>query len=278
MSLLFIKLHMYYLNCYKVHLYLFLESVSYIYAVGIDFYVHRTIPKGSIPYNTWRKFTDGTLVTKIIVHGNSIFGIGKDDNAVYQTSAIFGGSWTKVANAFVSDLAYSNGYLYGVSSSWNVWRTVPNPDLTDQDLWSEFTPQGGTSVTKIIVHGDTMFGIGKDDHAVYQTSATYGGSWTKVGPAQVTDLAYSNGLLYVIGCHGCDVHRNVPNQDTWHLFINGLVKRIIIHEDFIYGVDLDGGIMKTSSLTGGGEGGSWTQVTSPDVLDLGMMTIPGKCC
>ena len=175
-------------------------------------------------------------------------------------------------------MAYSNGYLYGVSSSWNVWRTVPNPDLTDQDLWSEFTPQGGTSVTKIIVHGDIMFGIGKDDHAVYQTGATYGGSWTKVGPAQVTDLAYSNGYLYVIGCHGCHVHRNVPNQDTWHLFINGLVKRIIIHEDFIYGVDLDGGIMKTSSILGGGGGGSWTQVTSPNVIDLGVMTIPGECC
>ena len=35
--------------------------------------------------------------------------------------------------------------------------------------------------------------------------------------------------------------------------------------------------MKTSSILGGGGGGSWTQVTSPNVLDLGMMTIPGKC-
>ena len=160
-------------------------------------------------------------------------------------------------------------YLYGLGSDFCVYRTVPNGS------WSKFT---NGSFTKIIVHEDIIYGIGKDDHAVYQTSATYGGSWTKVGPAQVTDLAYSNGLLYVIGCHGCDIHRNVPNQDTWHLFINGLVTRIIIHEDFIYGVDLDGGIMRTSSISGGGGGGSWTQVTSPNVIDLGVMTIPGECC
>ena len=49
-----------------------------------------------------------------ITHGDIIYGIGSDDqfsHAVYQTSAISGGPWTKITNPYVIDLAYSNGFL-----------------------------------------------------------------------------------------------------------------------------------------------------------------------
>ena len=100
-------------------------------------------------------------------------------------------------------------------------------------------------ITKIIIHGDTIFGIGTDN-AVYQTSATSGGSWAKVAPPHVTDLAYSNGYLYGVGpiissmpSSGNQIWRTVPNNGSWSKFTDGDVSKIIIHEDIIYGIGTD---------------------------------------
>ena len=84
-----------------------------------------------------------------------------------------------VAGCCVNDLAaHSNGYLYGVKSDLHVYRTLPN-----NGSWSQFTDG---NVTNIIIDSDDIYGIGSDN-AVYKTSVTFGGSWTKVVP-YVIDL------------------------------------------------------------------------------------------
>ena len=80
---------------------LLLGGVSYLYGVGSNHHVYRTVPNGS-----WSKFTCGDFTT-IIIHGDLIYGIGTN-NAVYQTSATSGGSWTKITAPYVTDLAFSN--------------------------------------------------------------------------------------------------------------------------------------------------------------------------
>lgn len=184
-------------------------------------------------------FINGT-VTKIIVHEDIIYGIGKDDHAVYQTSTTTGGSWTKVADCCVTDLAYSNGYLYGVGFDFYVYRTVPNGS------WSRFTDPW---VTKIIIHGDYIYGLGIHPHdlnTVWNASAIFGGSWNMVGGCCVTDFAaHSNGYLYGVGSD-LQVDRTLPNNGSWSQFTYGNVTNIIIDGDDIYGIGSDNAVYKTS--------------------------------
>ena len=239
--------------------FLFLGCDSYLYGLGSDFCVYRIIE----PNGSWSKFINGT-VTKIIVHEDIIYGIGKDDHAVYQTSTTTGGSWTKVANAYVTDLAYSNGYLYGVGTDLYVYRTVPNGS------WSRFTDH---SITRIIIHGDYIYGIGKDNDQVWKTSAIFGGSWKMVAGCCdyccccTTDLAaHSNGYLFGVKSD-LHVYRTLPNNGSWSQFTDGNVTNIIIDGDDIYGIGYDNAVYKTSVTFGG----SWTKVV-PYVIDLLMIT------
>ena len=233
--------------------FLFLGCDSYLYGLGSDFCVYRIIE----PNGSWSKFINGT-VTKIIVHEDIIYGIGKDDHAVYQTSTTTGGSWTKVANAYVTDLAYSNGYLYGVGTDLYVYRTVPNGS------WSRFT---NPTITRIIIHGDYIYGIGNNNDQVWKTSAIFGGSWKMVAGCCVTDLAsHSNGYLYGVKSD-LHVYRTLPNNGSWSQFTDGNVTNIIIDSDDIYGIGSDNAVYKTSVTFGG----SWTKVV-PYVIDLLMIT------
>ena len=208
-------------------------------------------------------FINGT-VTKIIVHEDIIYGIGKDDHAVYQTSTTTGGSWTKVADCCVTDLAYSNGYLYGVGFDLYVYRTVPNGS------WSRFT---NPTITRIIIHGDYIYGIGKDNDQVWKTSAIFGGSWKMVAGCCdyccccTTDLAaHSNGYLFGVKSD-LHVYRTLPNNGSWSQFTDGNVTNIIIDSDDIYGIGYDNAVYKTSVTYGG----SWSKVV-PYVIDLLMIT------
>jgi hypothetical protein len=99
----------------------------------------------------------------------------------YQFSLnLHGGSWKRITTGSVTDLAYWNGGLYGVALNGGVYWTVPNGS------WSKLS--GGGIVSQIIIHDDTIYGIGTDK-AIWSTSVD-GGSWTKITTGSVTDLAY----------------------------------------------------------------------------------------
>ena len=123
-------------------------TVNYLYGVGDDHHVWRTEPG---MHGDWRRFTTGTKVNEILFHGDTMYGAGYSDYAVYQTSVISGGSWTKVVDALskeVTSLAYSNGYLFGVIY-YEVWRTKPHGE------WKKFI---GCCVERIIIVGDIIYG------------------------------------------------------------------------------------------------------------------------
>ena len=143
-----------------------------LYGVGLNGGVHWTVPNGS-----WNYLIGG--VSRIIIHGDTIYGIGRNTKAIYSTS-VYGGFWTKITDGSVTDLAYWNGgRLYGVDLNGGVHWTVKNGS------WNYLI--GG--VSRIIIHGDTIYGIGRNTKAIYSTSV-HGGSWTKITDGTVTDLAY----------------------------------------------------------------------------------------
>ena len=253
------------------------RNVSYLYGVGFDDHVYRTSAAGG----SWIKFNSANIehLKKIIIReeestgANIIYGIGTD-RAVYQNSAKPGGEWTKVAPPYVTDLAYSNGYLYAVgpltpsmpTSGNQVWRTVPN----EGSSWSKFTDG---DVSKIIIREDIMYAIGRTDNAVYQNSATHESwGWAKVAPPSVTDLAYSNGYLYGVGKN--QVWRIQPCKlcsNTWTKFTDDGavgVTKIIIHGDIIYGIGSDDQFSHAVYQTSAISGGPWTKITNPYVIDL----------
>ena len=141
-----------------------------------------------------------------------------------------------------------------------VHRTIPNTGSP----WNEFSA-GNIKVTKIIIHEDIIYGIGIDN-TTYQTSSTSGGSWDQVGTLAIKDLAYWNGYLHGVTKDGSYVVRIVPNNGSWSQFTDtdGIVSKIIIHEDIIYGIDPEHKVWQASATTGG----SWTQVSSSDVRDI----------
>jgi hypothetical protein len=63
-------------------------------------------------------------VSRIIIHGDTIYGIGTD-KAIHSAS-LHGGSWKKITTGSCTDLAYWNGRLYGVGLNGGVYWTVPN--------------------------------------------------------------------------------------------------------------------------------------------------------
>ena len=75
-------------------------------------------------------------------------------------------------------------YLYGLGTDNGVHWTKPN------GAWSKLSDGGGW-VSRIIIHDDTIYGIG-EDHAIWSTSI-HGGSWTQITTPNVIDLAYWNG-------------------------------------------------------------------------------------
>ena len=93
-------------------------------------------------------------VSHIIAHEDTIYGIGSDGD-VWEIS-VHGGDWTKITTPHVIDLAYWNGTLYGIGTDNHVYWTVPDGS------WSLLTIGPAEWVSRIIIHEDNIYGIGKD--------------------------------------------------------------------------------------------------------------------
>ena len=78
--------------------------------------------------------------------------------------------------------------MYGVGTDGGVWWTVPNGS------WSRH-PAGGW-VSRIMIHGDTIYGIGSDK-AIYALSV-HGSSWTRITTGAVIELASFKGIAIII--------------------------------------------------------------------------------
>ena len=74
----------------------------------------------------WKEYDmKGGEVTRIIIAGNKIYGIGPDQ-AVYENNVESGQQWKKIAEPAVKDLAYWNGQIYGLGLKNKIYWTVPN--------------------------------------------------------------------------------------------------------------------------------------------------------
>ena len=169
---------------------------GYLYGVFRDNHVHRTKPSSW----DWNAFTHGNMI-KIIIHEGIIYGISKEEKSIWTNNRINTGEnqrWTKIAPPHISDLAIcgeTGQFMFGVDSiGGNVYRTKPN-----LMKWTQYT--SGTRVTKIICHGGIIYGLGKDDLAIYRTSAIVEDHdlpskllWTKLSrPGRLADFAIKPG-------------------------------------------------------------------------------------
>jgi len=224
---------------------------THLFGVGTNGAPYWTVPNGS-----WSRLSSGGWVSRIIIHGDTIYGIGKN-KAIYSTSVHGGPNWgTQITTGSVTDLAYWNGRLYGVGTNGGVYWTVPNGS------WSKLSSGGW--VSRIIIHGDTIYGIGRNK-AIYSTSVHGGPNWgSPITTGSVIDLAYWNGRLYGVGTIG-GVYWTVPNGSWRKLSGGGWVSRIIIHGGTIYGIGSNKAIYSRSACV---HGGSWTKITHGDVVDL----------
>ena len=80
-----------------------LAAETYLFGIGTNHAPYWTVPNGS-----WSRLSSGGWISRIIIHGDTIYGIGSN-KAIYSTS-VHGGSWTKITTGSVIDLAYWIGY------------------------------------------------------------------------------------------------------------------------------------------------------------------------
>jgi hypothetical protein len=229
----------------------YILGATHLYGIGTDNRVYKTVPDGSLSLMT---SNSEEWFSRIIAHEETIYGIGSDGD-VWEIS-VHGGDWTKITTPHVIDLAYCNGTFYGIGTDNRVYWTVPDGS------WSLLTIGPAEWVSRIIIHEDTIYGIGKDGD-VWEISV-HGGDWTKITTPHVIDVAYWKGKLYGIGADN-RVYWTVPNG-SWSLLTSNYdewISRIIIGGDTIYGVGKDGHILEISI-----HGGSWTKIITPHVIDL----------
>jgi len=149
-------------------------SNGYFYGIGRD---DRAVYRTKENLGSWSRYTSGS-VTKIVVDGDTVYGIGTD-HAIWKHTN--NGHWSRVTSPHVIDLAYSNGYLYGVGSSKAVFRTEENGS------WTKITSTG--AVTKIVVQGNTIYGLGETSRAIWKHPVNGGGGWSRVSWGIVTDIS-----------------------------------------------------------------------------------------
>ena len=80
---------------------------THLFGIGTNHAPYWTVPNGS-----WSKLSSGGWVSRIIIHGDTIYGIGGGKEIYSRSACVHAGSWTKVTTGSVVDLAYWIGNRY----------------------------------------------------------------------------------------------------------------------------------------------------------------------
>jgi hypothetical protein len=176
-----------------------------LYGVGTDYGVYRTVPNNgswSLLTKNCNKECYGEQISRITIsfYSGTIYGIGTDGSVFYYQDEI--DSWIPSgAPPDMIELASWNDRLYGIGKDNRVyWLKCPYGGACDGS-WIPLTNNSTEWFSRIVIHGDTMYGIGAYEaylYVVYEISV-HGGLWTKITPPNVIDLAvHTFGKLMLI--------------------------------------------------------------------------------
>ena len=170
-----------------------------LYGIGTDYGVYWTVPNNG-SWNLLTKYCGkecyGERISRItIAYDDTIYGIGMDpsgfdlgtNGSVYYFQDEINSWIPSGAPPDMIDLASYGERLYGIGTNNRVyWLKCPYSGACDGS-WNLLTNNSAEWFSRIVIHGDTIYGIGSDG-SVYEISV-HGGLWTKIAPPDFIDLA-----------------------------------------------------------------------------------------
>ena len=188
-------------------------------------------------------------VSQFVKHGDTLYGVGMD-NAVWETKIQSQGgasSWKRITEGSVKMIQYHNGILYGLGMEGDIWKWI-------HGKWSKIN--GGGTVTKFLISGNDIYGIGTDK-AVWKSNI-HGATWSRITSGSITDLAVWNGHFYGVGTEN-DIWRHpIHGGNSWQKMTPPCVSKLFVQDNFIFGIGTNHGQIHGFPIN---SSGPWKEIT-----------------
>jgi len=202
----------------------FYNGKRYLVGLGTDKCIYMGMYQTSNEYKSWRKLTGDFNVTMFYLEGETLYGLGEEDGAIYMCTIYkptekdcYASNWNPVTKGGVSSFTLYGGTLYAVKDN-QVWTCTK----TSGGEWSRKT-QGQTGITQVEVTHNTIYGLGLDTK-IYDWFA---GRWRPLTPKGATKFVLSASYIHVL-LEDARIWKapRVEGTDKWQ-YVTGPGPRII---------------------------------------------------
>jgi len=163
---------------------------------------------------SWQKITSKFKVTMFYLDGDTLYGLGEEDGAIYvcviyniDRTDCYASAWNPLTKGGMSSFTVYGGTLYAVGKNNQVWAT----SKSGGGGWSQKT-QGKTGITQVEVMGETIYGLGLDTKIYHW----YAGQWRPLTPEGATQFVLSAKYIHALLEDGCLWRADrVNGTDKW---------------------------------------------------------------
>jgi len=149
---------------------------------------------------SWRRLTGTFKVTMFYLDGQTIYGLGEEDGAIYVCSIdnptekdCYATAWNPVTRGGMSSFTVYGGTLYAVGKNNQVYSTSKNGGE-----WSQKT-QGQPGITQVEVSHNTIYGLGLDTKIYHW----FAGKWAPLTPGGATKFVLSDDYIHTLHKDQC---------------------------------------------------------------------------